>query len=87
MDPREIEGWPAALLEDYRQLYILEPFGPDRDNWHSAQIAHILAQVHHDRKRGAPPRLSQFFYEDPFAREARKLAEADSFFFGAKKKA
>lgn len=83
MDPRIIETWPGALLEEYRQLEILEPFGPMRDNWHAAQIAHILASVYTAKGR-KPPQFSDFFYKDPYTREQEQVEAADTFFFKGK---
>lgn len=54
MSSSELEGW----IEYYR----LEPFGQWRDNYHSAQIAHLIYNLN----RGKSPALefSEFFYRD-----------------------
>lgn len=48
----------------------LEPFGPWRDNWHSATVATILANAFRARNT-APVKLSEFMFKDPLtAQEA-----------------
>ena len=41
----------------------LEPFGAQRDNYHAAMIATILANAHRDRKH-PPAKLAEFMYVD-----------------------
>jgi hypothetical protein len=41
----------------------LEPFGAQRDNFHAAMIATILANAHRDRKR-PPVKMADFMYVD-----------------------
>lgn len=85
IDPREIDTWPASVLEDFRALDILEPFGPARDNWHAAQVAYMIALAHSDPKKRRP-RFDDFMYKDPYTIDEEKIAEADNFFFSSKGK-
>jgi hypothetical protein len=56
----------------------LEPFGAQRDNYHAAMIATILANAYRDRKR-PPVRLSEFMFVDPeTAREADDMQTLES---------
>jgi hypothetical protein len=49
---------------EFEELERLEPWGPWRDNWHAAMIAHILANV--NRGKNKPPvRMHEFMYKDP----------------------
>lgn len=70
---------PAAELLEWMEYERLEPFGAWRDNWHSATIAHILANVHRDPKRPPVP-FSDFMYRDPESARRDKAAAALSFF-------
>lgn len=54
---------PASELLEWMEYESLEPFGAIRDNWHSATIAHILANVHRDPKK-PPIAFSDFMYRD-----------------------
>jgi hypothetical protein len=52
-------------------FYDICPFGPDRDNWHSAQIASIL--VNSKRAKGSPSvKLSEFMFVDEQTRRERQ---------------
>jgi len=63
MSAREFMGWQG--------YYQIEPFGADRDNWHSARIAQILANIY--RKSGsAPVGMSEFMYVDQKTDRERK---------------
>lgn len=70
---------PAAELLEWMEYERLEPFGQWRDNWHSAMIAHILANAHRDPKRPAIP-FSDFMYRDPETVQRDKDQAALSFF-------
>lgn len=62
-----------ALLLEWREFAYLEPFGSQRDNWHAAMIASILANAHRD-PQSEPMGMDRFFYLDPeSAREAEEL--------------
>ena len=50
-------------LAEWREYEVLEPFGQLRDNFHSAQIAWVLANQNR-AKHSAPIPMSQFFYVD-----------------------
>lgn len=64
MSGREFKGWLA--------YYELEPFGAERDNWHMARVASILANAY--RRPNSPPiKMSEFFYVD--AETARKRSD------------
>lgn len=66
MSAREFMGWQA--------YYHLEPFGANRDNWHAARIASILANAY--RKSSSPTvGMSEFMYVDEeTARERQEKA-------------
>ena len=51
----------------------LEPWGPQRDNWHSARVAHILANVHRGKNKPSIP-LSEFMWHDPVQDKSAKEA-------------
>ncbi len=55
---------PASELLEWMEYESIEPFGAWRDNWHSATIAHILANVHRDPHRPPIP-FQEFMFKDP----------------------
>ncbi len=63
---------PSRLLLEWMEYERLEPFGAQRDNYHAAMIATILANAYRDRKR-PPVKMSEFMYID--AEAARELAD------------
>lgn len=51
-----------------KKYAVIEPFGAQRDNWHSATLANLYASVH--RKKGTrAPGVAEFMYKDAKARE------------------
>lgn len=70
---------PAAEVQGWQAFYTLQPFGPSRDNYHSAQIAHILASV--NSRKGKAPSFSEFMYKDPVARQAERDRRVFNMFF------
>jgi hypothetical protein len=54
---------PSSELTEWIAYYRLEPWGQERDNWHSAQVAAIIANV--NRKKGTPAlSVDEFMYRD-----------------------
>ena len=41
----ELNDMPASEYEDWRQYFNENPWGPERDNWHSATIAALLWNI------------------------------------------
>ena len=76
---REIEEMPASEVEGWRAFYQIQPFGPWRDNYHSAMVAHILASANRNPHRAAP-RLSEFMYKDAETAQRERELEAVAFF-------
>ncbi len=73
LSARELREWEAYAK--------LEPFGPWRDNLHSATIAHIVANANRDPKRRPRPyTIQDFFYIDPESRRAQIEAQTLAFF-------
>lgn len=70
---REIESWPAYEIQEWFAYYELEPFGQERENYHSAQIAAVVAQVN-----GNKTTVADFMYR-PAADVAAEQIQA---FFG-----
>ena len=70
---------PLSEVEGWRAFYNLQPFGPWRDNYHSAMVAHILASAHRNPNRPAP-RMSEFMYKDPITAQRERDAQALAFF-------
>lgn len=76
---RELEQWPASEVLGWQAFYRIQPFGPWRDNLHSAQIAHILAAV--NTPSGKPkPRLQDYMYQDPETRRRNEERQALAWF-------
>ena len=57
----------------------IEPWGPFRDNYHSASIAHILASVNRKPSSKAPP-FQDFMWMDPEERKRLKEQRTVAFF-------
>ena len=76
---REIEALPASEVEGWRAFYNVQPFGPWRDNYHSAMVAHILAQAYGDPKRSGPV-MSDFFFKDAATQQREKDEKILNFF-------
>ena len=49
----EIEQMPEKHLQEYMLFYQEQPFGLWRDDYRTAQIAHLLALIHKDPKQKA----------------------------------
>lgn len=75
---------PATEVSGWQAFYQMQPFGPWRDNYHSAQIAYILAAANRDPKRAAP-QMSEFMYKDNTTRK-RESDAATVLFFDSKVK-
>lgn len=71
MSAREIVEWYA--------YYQLNPFGPERDNYHAAMIAHIMANQNR-RKNAAEIPLSRFMYEDQDTAQRKRDERMLNFF-------
>jgi len=55
--------------------YELEPFGPQRDNWHAGIVAALLANIH--RAKGAKAMSpADFMLEDPGKRAKQRSQTA-----------
>jgi hypothetical protein len=59
----EIESWPQDHVAEWREFYLMQPFGPWRDNMHAALIASTLANSNRP-KGSAPITLDVFMYRD-----------------------
>lgn len=58
---------PSSELTEWMAYYKLEPFGQERDNWHSATLASILINV--NRRKNTPAVApSEFMYRDRTSR-------------------
>lgn len=60
----------------WRAYYQLEPWGAWRDNWHHANLAALLANIH--RGKGQPIQAHAFMFEAPedrVEREKRTLSQ------------
>lgn len=79
MSPSEIESWSARDLADFMEYDQLQPFGSERDNWHAALIAQIIAAAHTARNR-KPPSVKDFMFVDEQTRQEDKVVEMDQFF-------
>lgn len=77
--PGEIEKWPAEDLIDFIEYDRIQPFGSERDNWHAAMIAQIIAAVNTPKRR-KPPSVSDFMFVDKDLRQSENIQQADSFF-------
>jgi len=64
---------PASVFDQWRAYYQAEPFGQPWENWLMAVPAHILATVH--SKKGASPKMKDFFYEDPAVKKERQTKQ------------
>lgn len=65
----------VSEFKEWIEFYQLEPFGAWRDNWNTATIAHILANVNRGKNRPAIP-LKEFMWTDSRTRSKEKT---DSF--------
>ena len=52
----------------------IQPFGSERDNWHTATIAHLIAAVHTPKAR-RKPEVKDFMFRDPETRRMEKEGE------------
>jgi hypothetical protein len=41
----EIEHWPASHIQEWKEYFALEPFGPWRDNYHVAMLGTLIANA------------------------------------------
>ncbi|QIM62993.1 hypothetical protein A1D29_06645 [Pasteurellaceae bacterium Orientalotternb1] len=64
---------PERHYQEYERFYQEQPFGLWRDDYRTAQIAHILAMVNRDPK-GEAPTLSDYM---PFFNEQTESADDD----------
>ena len=77
----EIEqDMPSSELTEWLAYYRLEPFGQERDNWHSATLASILVNTNRRKNTPAVP-PSEFMYKD---RRGRAEDETVGFLAGLK---
>lgn len=68
-------------FREWQAYFYIEPFGSLRDNYHSAQIAHILANQNRPKNKRPIPFVN-FFYSDPEEKK-RKKANRLAAMFGA----
>lgn len=68
---------PAKELIEWEAFYQLRPFGSWRDNYHSAQIAHILFNANRDPKRSKEKKLADFLWRDPVEARRREQKEQE----------
>lgn len=52
----------------------LQPFGAERDNWHAAMIAQLIAAVHTPKNR-RPPEVRDFMFRDSESRRQDEEAK------------
>jgi len=76
---REIESWPVSEVMGWRAFYNLQPFGPWRDNYHSAQVAHIMASAHTPSNK-PKPKMSDFMYMDATTRQQQQELQTLAWF-------
>ena len=69
----------ARELAEWQAFYALEPFGPERDNWHHAMQAHLLANAHR-APNSRPAQLSDFMWKTPEERQRDKDAQTLTWF-------
>ena len=75
----EIDRWPSRVVNEYAAYYLIEPWGPQRDNFHAAHIAHILANAHREPRSPAVP-FDRYMWRDPVeAGQDREQRVVDSF--------
>lgn len=67
----EIEQMPEKHFQEYMLFYQEQPFGLWRDDYRTAQIAHLLALIHKDPKQKATTLsdLMPFFNENKVAED------------------
>ena len=51
---------PAKEFDQWKDYYVLEPFGQERDNWHMGRLASLYMQVH--GKKGTVSSVEDFMY-------------------------
>lgn len=66
------EGMSSSEFNQWLAYYHLEPFGAERDNFHSATIATVLANIH--RGKSQPP----FSTEDFMLRDSETRAKSET---------
>lgn len=49
----EIEEMPESHFQEYMLFYDEQPFGLWREDYRTAQISHLLAEIHRDPKQKA----------------------------------
>ena len=64
---------------------MIQPWGPERDNYHAALQAHIMASAH-TPKGARRPQMSDFFYRDPVTRQEMQGTELYNWLEGVKVK-
>ncbi|QIM63145.1 hypothetical protein A1D29_07550 [Pasteurellaceae bacterium Orientalotternb1] len=64
---------PESHYQEYQRFYQEQPFGLWREDYRTAQIAHILAMINRDPK-GESPKLSDYM---PFFNEQTESADDD----------
>lgn len=64
---------PERHYQEYQRFYQEQPFGLWRDDYRTAQIAHILAMINRDPK-GEAPKLADYM---PFFNDQTAEAEDD----------
>jgi len=60
---------PSSELTEWLAYYKLEPFGAERDNYHAAMIASLLANSNRRKNTPAIP-VSEFMYRDRYTQKA-----------------
>jgi len=67
------ETMSSSEYSDWLEYYELSPFGPWRDNFHSAQICALLYNANRGKSR--PLGIDDFMYVDRITAELRKEKE------------
>uniref|UniRef100_UPI000ABC0E7B phage tail assembly protein T n=1 Tax=Mannheimia haemolytica TaxID=75985 RepID=UPI000ABC0E7B len=69
----EIEQMPERHFAEYRLFYQEQPFGLWRDDYRTAQLAHLTAMFNRDPK-GKAPKLAEFM---PFFNRTDEVEEIE----------
>lgn len=70
----EIEAMPEAHFQEYELFYREQPFGLWREDYRTAQIAHLIAITNSDSK-GRKPKLNDFM---PFYHKDEEETEGNT---------
>lgn len=70
----QLDLMPSSELAEWMAFYEMEPFGPERDNMHSAMICSLLYNA--NRAKNQQPLLAtDFMLRDLYARREKDTAQ------------